>query len=338
MDQDRGARHDRPERRPTVSPPTLNIETRAPGRGAVRGVARPRTIQDRRELITDRDQVQAPTRGHDNKPIEAKPAERPNHTTIINNTTIVNDIDNGRKHETQRGRHYWHDHGHIRYSHWVDHHDRHWYGFYSGSTYYWTRWEHDRFWWMEPRSSRWCYWKDNHWWYHDPFDVRVVYVYADGFFHRYRETPTAIVIEREIQAPAPAPSIPAPAPAPEPEAKAVYSKDGTRLVQIVGDRKEAFLYDPAQPAADGGATFLAYLAAGVEEVRFSATEGGAPLEILLILADGTFALYDANGRPRDATGTQPAVEKVEAPAPPDSELPKEIPASLEQLRDGALDY
>jgi hypothetical protein len=40
-----------------------------------------------------------------------------------------------------------------------------------------------------------------------------------------------------------------------------------------------------------------YLASGVTDVRFSNTDNGKPLQIMLSLSDGTFELYDADGNP-----------------------------------------
>jgi len=69
------------------------------------------------------------------------------------------------------------------------------------------------------------------------------------------------------------------------------SKDGSRMVKLAGNSNDAFLYDTS-----GTAAFKAkYLASDVTDVRFSNTDNGKPLQIMLGLADGSFELYDADG-------------------------------------------
>ena len=71
------------------------------------------------------------------------------------------------------------------------------------------------------------------------------------------------------------------------------SKDGSRMVKLAGNSHDAFLYDTSEKAE-----FKAkYLASGVTDVRFSNTDNGKPLQIMLSLSDGTFELYDADGNP-----------------------------------------
>ena len=75
--------------------------------------------------------------------------------------------------------------------------------------------------------------------------------------------------------------------------KAVNSPDGSRTVKIVAGNSDAFLYDDsAQPAFNP-----VYLASGVESVEFSDSANGRPLEGILRLKDGSFDLFDGQGRP-----------------------------------------
>jgi hypothetical protein len=87
------------------------------------------------------------------------------------------------------------------------------------------------------------------------------------------------------------------------------SPDGTRMVQIFGERREAFLYDLTGVA---GPSFLAYLAADVKRVRFSQAQPGEPFEILVVMNDGTFDVFDESGN----SALQPA-PPPDASAPPD---------------------
>ena len=118
----------------------------------------------------------------------------------------------------------------------------------------------------------------------------MVYIYRDGGYYLW--TPVRGGYEARPEPPA---STPAPTPAPsEPEAKTeFYSEDGSRLVKVFGENREAFLYD----ATEEEPKFLAFLAAGAETVQFSSD---GPLTVLVTVAaeDGTksFKLFDAAGR------------------------------------------
>ncbi|MBI5883682.1 MAG: hypothetical protein HZB91_11335 [Elusimicrobia bacterium] len=236
----------------------------------------------------------------------------PRHTTIVNNVTIINHIRLNIGYETRRDYYYWHQFDGISYSHYYDMYGSHWYGFYMGPTYYWTRYHDGRFWWFDPRWSRWVYWHQQHWWYQDPVNITIIYINVNDQYYRYDDVQNGVVLRPEpVTAPPQSPAQPQPEQPAEPvneNDNAFYSTDGTRLVQVYGERQEAFLYAlDVSEDEDAEPVFLAYLAGDVSEVRFSNTEDGSPLRILCLLKDGTFALFDAEGQ---AVGQPAAEDKV----------------------------
>jgi hypothetical protein len=103
------------------------------------------------------------------------------------------------------------------------------------------------------------------------------------------------------------------------------SPDGTREVQVYGDRHEAFLYDRT---GGGEPRFIAYLATGVKHVQFS--EGtGIDLHVMLLMRDGSYDVFDADGRsvlPQTGNG---------APATPQTPGTDAIPAQSGTPSDAA---
>jgi hypothetical protein len=79
------------------------------------------------------------------------------------------------------------------------------------------------------------------------------------------------------------------------------SPDNTRTVKLVADTQDAFLYDTANPPAFNPV----YLASGVQDVQFSDTKNGRPLEIFLKLNDGSFDMFDSNGTPYSTPAPSP---------------------------------
>jgi hypothetical protein len=76
-----------------------------------------------------------------------------------------------------------------------------------------------------------------------------------------------------------------------PSQQAYDSPDGTRVVKIIGESQDAFLYDNSNPR-----TFdPVYLASGVQNVQFSEVANGRPLELVLKLNDGSFDMFDSYG-------------------------------------------
>ncbi|MBI5622723.1 MAG: hypothetical protein HY924_02985 [Elusimicrobia bacterium] len=283
---------------------------------------RPQPITQPHLIIRDRREPHRPSYDHRGRQITQRPViGAPDHVTIVNNVTIINHISINIGLETRRDYHYWHAFDSVLYCHYYDLYGIHWYGFYVGPTYYWTRHHDGRFWWFDQRWGRWAYWHNSHWWYQDPVDITIVYVHIDGRYYRYSDVQNGIVLRPEPVTAPPQPETPA-APV-DPQEKAFYSGDGTRLVQVYGERQEAFLYalDSAE-TAEAEPRFLAFLGQDVAEIRFSNVEDGAPLQILCLLKDGTFALFDADGAP------------VGQPAPADGTADQsEVGASLTSLKD-----
>jgi hypothetical protein len=161
----------------------------------------------------------------------------------------------------------------------------HWFGFYLGDVYFWSRWHDGRLWWHDSPRGRWLSYREGQWWWQDG---TVVYIYRDGGYYRW--TPVRGGFEARPEPPAQAP---APTPA-EPEEKTeFYSEDGSRLVKVFGEKSEAFLYDntPEEPV------FLAFLAEGAESVQFS-SEGALTILVTVAAEDGgkSFKLFDADGK------------------------------------------
>ena len=159
---------------------------------------------------------------------------------------------------------HWYDWGGTRVCHRYDDYGYHWWGFYIGSVYFWTRYYDDMYWWYDPYWHRWTYLRDGRWWWQDG---GVVYVIIDGNYYRYGDDGGTIVVTPDPAPPVevpPAPSNPVPAP----EQTMFYSEDGTRSVQILGDRKEAFLYDLTIEDQNDRAARGRRLGAGVKSAAF----------------------------------------------------------------------
>ncbi|MBI3563998.1 MAG: hypothetical protein HY079_02240 [Elusimicrobia bacterium] len=197
-------------------------------------------------------------------------------------------------------RYYWHQSSGSRYCHYYDGR-RHWYGFYAGPAFYWTRYYDDRWWWWDARFGRWVYWWDGYWWWRGPGGA--VYVYIDDSYYPYGWSAAAVY------------SGPPPSAA---EGASYVSPDGRRLVEVVGPDGRAFLYDRAGSAP----VYLKPLAAGVAMVTFRGGRDGAPLGILLEFKEKSrgFALFDADGDPLDA-----AAEAAKRPPSPPADAPAELP-------------
>jgi hypothetical protein len=128
--------------------------------------------------------------------------------------------------------------------------------------------------------------------------VTVVYVYDNGRYYHYRDARGGVVLVPDPTPPAePVPTDPAAPTAPETDKEVYVSEDGTREVRIVGERRDAFLYDTAEtPSFEPE-----YLASDVKEVVFNSATDGA-LQIMLVVektADGrterSFRVFDAQG-------------------------------------------
>ena len=206
------------------------------------------------------------------------------------NPSIVNNINIriGMGSRLVPGSYYWYYDNGIRYAHYYDPYRTHWFGFYLGDVYFWTRWVDGRLWWHDSPRGRWLFYRDGYWWYQDPINGTIVYIYRDGAYYRY----TPVRGGYEAKPEAPAPTTPA-----EPEEKTeFYSEDGTRMVKVFGDKREAFLYDSTGEEDK----FLAFLAEGAETVQFAGGGEQGPLQILVTVVDESgaksFKLFDSEGR------------------------------------------
>lgn len=184
--------------------------------------------------------------------------------------------------ENGRDHYYWHQDHDQRYCHYVDTWGFHWCGWYIGERCFWTRYYSDRWWFYDPVAIRWCFWNDGGWWWQDPWHVGDLYVYADGQY-----IPSSAAASQNVSMVEPS------------NTTAYRSPDDTRLVKIMPETGDAFLYDTEIPPAFNPI----YLASKVQGVKFSDTGNGQPLQIMLSLSDGTTDIFDDRGRPlnfRDA--------------------------------------
>jgi len=220
--------------------------------------------------------VQPPTHGGDGRRINAAPLQdqhgryvppTQNNVTIINNTTIVNNITNVQN-NWNVGDHgyYWHDWDGRRVCHHYDGYGYHWWGFYVGPVYFWTRYSDDRYWWYDPYWHRWVYLHDGRWWWED--DYHVTYVIIDNNYYRYGNDGGTVVVQPDPTPPVVTPPAAPSAPAPVQDQTMFYSQDGTRSVQILGDRKEAYLYDLTIADQNDRAARGRWLGAGVKSAKF----------------------------------------------------------------------
>ena len=273
----------------------------------------PNVIRNPSHVVRDNNHVTVPQHDERGTPLRQTPVRVPpaQHNAIARNPTFIRNIHNEERAERTPGRYYWHDLGGRRYAHYYDTRGIHWYGFYAGPHFYWTRYYASRWWWYDPHFSRWVFWWDGYWWWPGPYGL--TYVYVNNSYYPY-ENGEVVTATPEVVAP--------PAAAPRPSEGAVStSPDGSRMVQIVGDQGDAYLYD----RSTGQPTYLKYLGANVDKVRFSGGANGQPVQILVDYKDGSFALFDAEGNsasspPANAAelpGTPPAAT---AP-PPDAEPP-----------------
>jgi hypothetical protein len=219
-----------------------------------------------------------PNRRWDGSPVTQRPWSNPygrqippgrDHITIINNVTIINNM-NGvhRRWDVNDHGYRWYEWNGYRTCHHYDSFGYHWWGFYVGDSYFWTRYYADRYWWYDPYWHRWVYLHDGRWWWQDPLYPTVVYVIIDNNYYRYQDNAGTIVVRPDPTQPVEAPPAEPSAPAPAPEQETMYSLDGTRSVQILGAAKEAYLYDLTAADPNGAASGGRWLASGVKAAKF----------------------------------------------------------------------
>jgi hypothetical protein len=163
------------------------------------------------------------------------------------------------------------DHGYGWYNwdgmnvcHYYDQFGYHWWGFYVGSVYFWTRFDHSRFWWYDQYWNRWVFLNNEQWWWQSPDNV--TYIYTDGGYYQYDSTDDGgVVMTPDPTTPVVAPPDPTPAPANQ---TTVYSQDGTRSVQVTGDNRDAYLYDLTATDPNSAAAQAKFIGTQVAGVKF----------------------------------------------------------------------
>jgi hypothetical protein len=248
----------------------------------------PRYITNRAEIIhTDRQHstIQFPQKGMDGKTLTATevsprrfndPVVR-DHMAQIENNAWRTKIQGLNRSENKTGQYYWHKDSGFDYCHYVDHHGYHWYGWYAGNKFFWNRNFNGRWWWYDSDYDRWSFWNDGFWWWQDPYHVGDLYCYDNDDYIPCNSAEDQVAVT-----------------GPDNSSMQTYnSPDGTRVVKVVSDTMDAFLYDTADPPAFNPV----YLASGVKSIQFSNTGNGRPEEIVLTLNDGSFDMFDGQGKP-----------------------------------------
>ena len=250
--------------------------------------AEPNLITDRAEIIhTDRAHsvIRFPQHGPDHIGITARLVSPRHyndgvvrdHMNLVDSVEWTARVNQFNFSENRAGHYYWHNDGGVNYCHYIDDSGYHWYGWYLGDQYFWTRNFNGRWWWYDSDYDRWCFWNNGFWWWQDPYHVSDLYCYNDDNYIPCNSSEDQVVVMASNNA----------------NLQSNVSPDGSRIVKIDADTQDAFLYDTANPP-----TFdPVYLASGVQSVQFSDTSNGRPLEIILKLNDGSFDLFDGQGNP-----------------------------------------
>jgi hypothetical protein len=191
-------------------------------------------------------------------------------------------LENLTRHETARGRYYWHRDRGYDFCHYYDDWGYHWYGWTWGGNFHWTRYHSNRWWWYDSRFDRWCWWNNGYWWWQDPVRVNVIYVYDEGRYIPSDEEYTEL----------------APAPVSSTAKKMFSNQSGTRLVKVFGAARDAFLYDTHKSPAFQPV----FLASGAKDVRFVDDPMGDTRQVVVTLQDNSVALFDAEGNAYGAPG------------------------------------
>jgi hypothetical protein len=276
------------------------------------GVKRePSYITDRAEIIhTDRahSTIGYPRMGPDHMALSANAfsPRRFNDPLVRNHMALVDGADwrvrigGFERTEFEPGRYYWHNGEGFNYCHYVDGSGYHWWGWYLGNQFFWTRNFGGRYWWYDSGFNRWCFWNEGFWWWQDPYHVGDLYCYNNDTYVPTNSADDQVVVT-----------------SPETSNFQTYtSLDGTRMVKVATDTQDAFLYDTASTPSFSPI----YLASGVQSVQFSDTSNGRPLEVILKLNDGSFDMFDGNGNSYNSgsadTGEGSSADGDSSSAPP----------------------
>jgi hypothetical protein len=307
-------------RRPTTPPPANQhppvIVHPQPGRGGDRRIPLPPKQLPPGQVIDPRHHgdggtVHPPQRGHDGAPIQQKPWQNHDGRIIAPSRDHIGRIDHDDFHRNirhEQGRwdrndhdYHWHEWNGTRVCHHYDQFGFHWWGFYIGSSYFWARYYNDMYWWYDPYWHRWVYLRDGRWWWQD---AGVVYVIIDDNYYRYGNNEGTVIVTPDPTPPAEVPPGQPSTPAPAPAQATFYSVDGSRSVQILGDRKEAFLYDLTVEDHNDARAKAQWLGTDVASAKFVYDDktgaGGAPKQVIAHIEltfdeAGKTATVDPNG-------------------------------------------
>jgi hypothetical protein len=257
--------------------------------------AEPGYITKREEVIhTDRQHsmIAYPKIGFDNHPLRATAFSSRNFNdkavrsqmSLIVGASWNNRVIGFNHNETTVGRYYWHQDKGFDYCHFIDNSGYHWYGWYTGGKYFWTRNFNNRWWWYDTDFDRWCFWNNGFWWWQDPYHIGDLYCYNDTEYIPLNSSEDDVAVT-----------------VPENSSMQTFkSPDNTRLVKVVAETNDAFLYDTSNPPQFSPI----YLASGVKDVIFSDTNNGKPLEIILKLSNSSFDMFDGYGNPYNTPNTE----------------------------------
>jgi hypothetical protein len=118
---------------------------------------------------------------------------------VLGNQAVVKSILAGQKTEILTSHYYWHRNGGVHYCHYFDKHGAHWYGFYNGSQFLWTRYYGGHWWWYDQDHARWLSYNDSDgsWLWQDPAQPQTVYVYDDNGYVPYLTANASLVSNHE---------------------------------------------------------------------------------------------------------------------------------------------
>ena len=230
----------------------------------------------------------------------SRPPDMTHNAAIVNRTfndpSIMSNIHNYNLTEVNRGGYWMHQGDGFQYWHYCDPNGMHWYGWYTDNVMFWTIWQDENWWWYDSYWARWDIWQDGYWWYYG--DDGTPYIVVDGNYYRYTDVPGGAGLIPDSTPPVVQPPSD-PGNQPDPSQKLFYSQDGTRMIQVVDDNNDAYLYDTASPPSFDPV----WLTANATDVRFKYSSDGTTLDQILVLtSDGSFSLFDANGNPSNQNG------------------------------------
>jgi hypothetical protein len=241
-------------------------------------------------------------------------APGPQFTALIGRAEIVGPIAELQAHWLDRRNHgyAWNRWGGVDVLHHYDQRGFHWWGFYTGGRYFWTRWHDGRFWWFDPYWRRWDFLYGGWWWWPGPGGA--VYLDDAGEYQNCTAAGNGVLMTPDPTPPVVAPPAPTeepegvPPPEPPPDAAdsprfADYSVDGSRAVEIIGEGGAAYLYDLTVAASSDSRRNGQWLSDGVKDSRFVyedklPTSGAAtPVKQIELTYDGSsaYAVVDPAG-------------------------------------------